>query len=98
MATSVTEMPAVGDRHSLSVAHLLVTGAVTSAAIFVLCWIGTFIPYSSPTHAYIGLFTNADASSAGALVEGSVWSLLFGGLSGAFFAVTYNAAGRVVGR
>ena len=98
MATSATQMPAVGDRHTLSVARLLVTGAVTSAAIFVLCWIGTFVPYSSPTHAYIGLFTNADASSAGALVEGTVWSLLFGGLAAALFAITYNAAAGLVRR
>jgi hypothetical protein len=37
-------MPAVSDRHTLSVIHLLVAAAVTSVAIFVLCWIGTFIP------------------------------------------------------
>jgi hypothetical protein len=98
MTISATEMVGIGERHTVSVTRLLVTGAVTAAAIFVLCWIGTLIPYSSPTHAYIGLFTNADVSSGRALVEGAVWSLLFGGLSAALFAVTYNAAARVARR
>jgi hypothetical protein len=69
------------------------TGAVTAAAVFVLCWLGTLIPWSSPTHAYIGLFTTAEIGSGRALAEGSAWSLLFGGLVGGLFALIYNAAG-----
>jgi len=98
MATSAAKMPAADYRHKLSITRLFVTGAATAAAIFVLCWIGTFIPYASPTHAYIGLFTNADMSSGRALVEGTIWSLVFGGLSAALFAVIYNAAARIVRR
>ena len=84
--------------HRLSVLRLLITGAVTAAAVFVLCWIGTFIPFSSPTHAYIGVFTNAEVNSGRALAEGSLWSLLFGGLVGALFAVVYNATAFFGGR
>jgi hypothetical protein len=73
------------------VVRLLVTGAVTSAVIFVLCWIGTFIPYTSPSHAYIGLFTNAEISSVRALIEGGLWSVLFGGFAVALFALVYNS-------
>jgi hypothetical protein len=69
----------------------MVTGGVTAAIVFVLCWIGTFIPFSSPTHAYINLFTSADAGSLYSLYEGTLWSLLFGGLVGALFAAVYNA-------
>lgn len=76
--------------HRLTVTRLAVAGGVTAALIFVLCWIGAFIPYSSPTHAYIGLFTSADLKSTAALAEGSLWSLLFGGLSGGLFAFVYN--------
>ena len=77
--------------HALNVLRLLVTGGVTAVVVFVLCWAGTFIPFSSPTHAYIALFTNADMSSGQALAEGAIWSLLFGALVGALFALIYNA-------
>ena len=76
---------------ALNVARLAIAGGVTAAAVFVLCWIGTFIPFSSPTHAYIALFTSADIGSGQALLEGTCWSLLFGALVGVVFALIYNA-------
>jgi hypothetical protein len=79
--------------HRIGVLRLALTGAITAGLVFVLCWLGTFIPFSSPTHAYIGLFTPAEMNSGGALVEGAVWSFLFGGLSGAVLAWVYNALG-----
>jgi len=79
----------------VGVLRLALTGAVTAAVVFVLCWIGTFIPFSSPTHAYIGLFTPAEMNSLGALGGGAVWSFLFGGLSGGLFALTYNLFGAL---
>jgi hypothetical protein len=78
------------EMHSLGVVRFAATGGVTAAVIFVLCWIGTFVPFSSPTHAYIGLFTPAEMRSVTALAEGTLWSLLFGTLSGALFAAVYN--------
>ena len=39
------------EHHALGVIQLLITGAITSGVIFAVCWLGTFIPYSSPTHA-----------------------------------------------
>jgi len=79
--------------HRLGVLRLALTGAITAAVVFVLCWLGTFIPFSSPTHAYIGLFTSAEMSSVVALAQGICWSFLFGGLSGAVLAAVYNALG-----
>lgn len=97
MTNSIMQNP--GDRRgSLSVVQLLAAGAVTASVIFVLCWIGTFIPYSSPAHAYIGLFTAADLNSTRALVEGAFWSLLFGGLAAALFALVYNSVAGVARR
>ena len=81
--------------HRVSVLRLGLAGAITAASVFVLCWLGTFIPFSSPTHAYIGLFTPAEMSSVAALAQGICWSFLFGGLSGAVFAAVYNALGPV---
>lgn len=79
--------------HRLGVLRVVLTGAVAAAIIFALCWVGTFIPFSSPTHAYISLFTAAEVSSGAALLQGLCWSFLFGGLSGAVLAAVYNALG-----
>lgn len=90
-ATSPTTLREIAQGHTVSVARLPVAGGVTAAVVFILCWVGTFIPFSSPTHAYISLFTNADIGSVQALAEGALWSLLFGALIGALFALVYNA-------
>lgn len=91
MATTLSPPAAITRHvHRLNVARLLVTGSVTAGVIYVLCWLGTFIPFSSPTHAYISLFTTKPVASSGALMEGAIWSLLFGAISGALFAMTYN--------
>ena len=76
---------------NISVMRLIVATGATAAIVFVFCWLGTFVPFSSPTHAYISLFTNAEVGSSQALIEGTCWSLLFGALVGAVFGVTYNA-------
>ena len=79
----------------LGVLRLALTGAITAAVVFALCWLGTFIPFSSPTHAYIGLFTPTEMTSAAALTQGFCWSFLFGGLSGAVFAAVYDLVGPI---
>lgn len=79
--------------HTIGVVRLAAAGAITAALVFVLCWLGTFVPFSSPTHAYLGLFTPGKMNSFVALCQGTVWSFLFGGLSGAMFAWVYNMLG-----
>ena len=88
----------VAGRTGLGVARVTVSAGFAALLIFVLCWAGTFIPYSSPTHALIGLFTPAPMGSVEALTEGSFWSLLFGALSGAVFALVYNGTARFASR
>jgi len=78
------------DLHKLSVLHLGAAAGLTFALVFLLCWIGTFVSFSSPTHAYISLFTDAEISSGLALAEGTVWSGLFGAIVGVVFAAIYN--------
>jgi hypothetical protein len=85
-------------RQRIGVLRLALTGAITAALVFVLCWLGTFIPFSSPTHAYIGLFTLAEMNSVAALCEGAAWSFLFGGVSGGLFAWIYNLLSGLDGR
>jgi len=76
--------------HRLGLVRFAATGAVTGALLIVLCWIATFLPVSSPTHAYIALFTPAETQSVTALVEGGLWSLLFGAVAGGLLAWVYN--------
>ena len=76
--------------HRLDVLRLALTGAISAAVVFAFCWLGTLVPFSSPTHAYISLFTPAEISSGAALAQGMFWSFLFGGLSGTVLAIVYN--------
>ena len=98
MATVQSATRAVPHAHTLNVLHLMVAGGLAASVIFLICWAGAFLPYTSPTHAYIGLFTTAEYTSERALAEGFCWSLLFGGLIGALFALIYNFTGRLVSR
>jgi hypothetical protein len=77
-------------KHRIAVLRLALAGAITASLLFLLCWLGTFVPFASPTHAYIGLFTPAEMTSSLALFEGAAWSFVFGGLSGALLAWVYN--------
>ncbi len=92
MATAQIPLTTVEQRSTsrIGVLRLAATLGVGSALIFVLCWLGTFISFGSPTHAYIGLFTLADTQSIQALAEGTIFSLLFGLLSGGVVAGLYN--------
>lgn len=92
MATAQVQLTNVEQRFTRHIGVLRLAATIGAAAglIFVLCWIGMFITFASPTHAYIGLFTTSDTQSGEALIEGSLWSLLFGILSGGMIAALYN--------
>lgn len=92
MATSQVPRTTDEQRSTSHIGVLRLAAALGAAAwlMFALCWLGTFIAFSSPTHAYIGLFTDADTQSVEALAEGGVWSLLFGTLSGGLIAAFFN--------
>jgi hypothetical protein len=83
-------MSHANDAHSLGVTRLAATGGISAGLMLVLCWIGTFLPVSGPTHAFVGLFTIAETQSVTALAEGTLWSLLFGTVAGAVLASVYN--------
>lgn len=77
--------------HRLGVLRLALTGALAAAIFYALCWIGAFVPNPSPvTHMYLRLFTDAELSSAGALLQGLLWSLVAGLAVGALVAFIYN--------
>jgi hypothetical protein len=93
MATASTQSRPLeaGGLKPLDVLRVAIAGGTTAAALLRLCWLGTFIPLAGATHAYIELFTTAPVRSGLALAEGFCWSLLFGALAGAVFAMIYNA-------
>ena len=74
----------------IGVIRLGAATGLSAAVILILCWLGTLLPFSSPTHAFIALFTPAAVGSVKALIEGACWSFLFGLLSGFVFASIYN--------
>lgn len=91
MATTDKATTTVGGR-KLELVRVALTGALASAIFYALCWVGALIPnLGSATHRYLQLFTNAELSSGTALVQGALWSLIFGFIAGALIAVIYNA-------
>jgi len=69
--------------------------AIALIALFVICAIVQMaMPTLPATHAWIGLFTEAEPGSVRAWVEGLFYSILFGALAGAVFGFAYNAAAR----
>ena len=81
--------------HRISILRAGAASALGMAGLMILCWIGAFIPYSSPTHGYIRLFTPAEIHSVRALLEGTVWALLFGLVAGSVLAASYNMLARL---
>lgn len=76
----------------LGIVRLALTGALAAAVFYALCWVGALIPVlRSTSHMYLQLFTNAELTSGTALVQGELWSLIFGFIAGALVAVIYNA-------
>ena len=76
---------------NFGVVRVAVAGAITAAAFFALCWLGSFISMGPATHMYLNLFTSEPASSTAALILGICWSIAFGLIAGGLFALFYNA-------
>jgi hypothetical protein len=65
--------------------------AIALVVLFVICAIVEMVAPTLPaTHAWIGLFTAADAGSVRAWLEGLFYSIVFGAVAGAVFVIGYN--------
>ena len=79
--------------------HFIAFGAAAAAALvvlFVLCWLAAAGMPSlvSASHGWIRLFTTAPESSGRALIEGVIWSIVFGWIIAAVMVPIYN---KIVG-
>ena len=89
MAT-VTDDRIAATPHRLSVLRLALTGALSGALFYIICWIGSLIP-GTPGHMYLQLFTTADVSTTSALVQGVITSIIGGFVIGGLIALVYNS-------
>lgn len=93
--TPATATAPVSEERRLGVLRLAVTGALSAAIFFALCWAGAVLGLRGLDHMYIELYTGAEVASALALFEGLFWSLTAGLLVGAIVASVYNALARL---
>ncbi|HXG81390.1 MAG TPA: hypothetical protein VNJ05_06290 [Sphingomicrobium sp.] len=92
---STTAQSVVPHTHRISAVRLAVTGALFMGLFYILCWAGAALGIVPVSHMYLQLFSDAPMPSAAMLVEGAIWSVVFGLLAGALIAVLYNALGRL---
>ena len=75
--------------------HFIAFGVAAAAALvvlFVLCWlVAAGMPnVVSASHGWIRLFTTSPEGSGRALIEGVVWSIVFGSIIAAVMVPIYN--------
>ena len=80
---------------TVNILRYTLAGAGTLFALFALCWIATAAGDLRLSHMFIELFTAQPAASGAALLEGLMFSLLFGAASGFLVAANYNLLGFV---
>jgi hypothetical protein len=80
------------DGQRLSVNRLAMTGALSTALLFLLCWVAGALGFVG-SHAFIALFTLAPVLSINALCIGMLSAAVFGGIGGAAIALFYNVLG-----
>ena len=79
----------------LSLAGFAAVGALVSASLAALCWLGLLNAVIGCNHAFIAFFTAADPGSTAALRDAVLASLPFGAATGAAAAWLCNRIVRV---
>ena len=79
--------------HRIGIARLALTGAMFMGLFYILCWSGAALGIVPVSHMYLQLFSDAPMPSTAMLVQGAIWSFVFGSLAGTLIAVLYNAFG-----
>lgn len=80
------------ERRTLSLLGSSIAAGLALVVLFLLCALTALVaPGVQATHAWVSLFTLAPVTSPQAWVEGSFFSLVFGGIVGSVFAAVHNA-------
>jgi hypothetical protein len=77
-------------REQVNVSRIALTGAAAAAIFYMLCWLGAILSLGPLSHMYLQLFTVAEMTSASALLQGTLWSFVFGLVAAGLFAIVYN--------
>ena len=92
---STEAQPVAARSHRIGVARLALTGAMFMTFFYLLCWSGAALGVVPVSHMYPERFSSAPIPSSAMLIEGSIWSYVFGSLAGTHIALLYNALGSV---
>lgn len=80
------------ERRTLSRLGSSIAAGLALVVLFLLCaLVALAAPGIQATHAWVSLFTLAPVTSPQAWLEGSFFSLVFGGIVGTVFATVHNA-------
>jgi len=80
------------ERRTLSLLGSSIAGGLALVVLFLLCALTALVaPGVQATHAWVSLFTLAPVTSPQAWLEGTFFSLVFGGIVGSVFAGVHNA-------
>lgn len=88
---STTAQSVASHSHRIGIARLALTGAMFMGLFYILCWSGAALGLVPVSHMYLQLFSNAPMPSTAMLLEGAIWSFVFGSLAGTLIAVLHNA-------
>ena len=77
--------------HRIGATRPAMTGALFMGIFYILCWSGAALGIVPVSHLYLQLFSDAPMPSTAMLVEGAIWSVVFGLVAGALIALLYNA-------
>ena len=76
---------------SINVVALGVAASAALVVLYVLCWLAAVIlPDTALSHGWMTLFTPAPVGSVRALIEGVIWSIVFGWVITSVLALIYN--------
>jgi hypothetical protein len=92
---STTAQSVAPHSHRIGILRFAATGALFMGVFYILCWTGAALGIVPVSHMYLQLFSDAPLPSTTMLIEGAIWSVVFGLLAGALIALVYNALGRL---
>jgi hypothetical protein len=87
-ATAVTQTVWKGPVHVVPLGWGL---TVTFVVLFVICFLAALLfPNASLAHNWLGLFSTKPVGSAGQLMEGVIWIVVFAWITAVIFGLVYN--------